>query len=101
MLASGSGAWAANGPEPRRGTVPTPTPKAPPTATRTPDPGRPPTPTRVIPPTRTPCVNCAAPVPATESAAADILVNVGGEEYTDGASQVWQADQEYVEGLTT
>ncbi len=103
MLASGGGAWAASGPGPRRGTVPTPTPRVTPTKPPTPTPVKqaaPPTPTRIIPPTRTPCLNCPTPAAISEDAQEAILVNVGGGEYTDSASQVWQADQEYAPGLT-
>lgn len=98
MLANGSGVWAEAGLGPLRGTVPTPTPKTQPTK---PPQAGPPTPTRVVPPTRTPCANCPTPVPVTELPPSDLLVNVGGEEYTDATGKVWQADQEYVADLTT
>ena len=105
MLASNAGVWAAAGPTPGRGTVPTPTPRVQPTQTQPVAPTSKPQPTRIAPPTRTPCLNCATPVAVSVSEATpspvDILVNVGGDEYTDSAGQVWQADQEYVEGLTT
>ncbi len=103
-FASSSGAWAESGATLRRGTVPTPTPRVQATATQANAPAPKPSPTRITPPTRTPCVNCATPAPAlldeTVPAAVDILVNVGGDEYTDKAGRVWLADQEYVEGET-
>ena len=108
MLASGRGAWAADGPGPRRGTVPTPTPKVtptkPPTATPVPPPppSGPPTPTRTVPPTRTLCADCPTPPPLVlTDRPLGLLVNAGGPFYTDSASQTWYGDQEYIPGVTT
>lgn len=105
MLASSGGAWAASATQPLRGTVPTPTPRV--TATKpaqpTPTPAgpaKPPTPTRIVPPTRTPCVNCTV-VETIADDPVDILVNVGGDEYTDSQGRLWFADQEYVPDQTT
>lgn len=105
-LASSGGVWAAGDVGPRRGTVPTPTPRVTPTKPPAPTPTRPPagapaTPTRVTPPTRTPCLDCAAPEPPAVEDVLSLLVNVGGDEYTDRSGEVWLADQEYVAGLST
>lgn len=113
LLAGGLGVWAAPGQGRLRGTVPTPTPRA--TATKpkppTPTPPPPPTPggggggvpapaTRTATPTRTPCLNCPTPAPITAGQAFDILVNVGGPDYTDRQGRLWQADQAYSAGET-
>lgn len=105
VLNNVAGVWAESGR--LRATVPTPTPRvtatrpAAATATRAPNqPPPPPPPTRIVPPTRTPCLDCPAPVVAADVRDFDLRVNIGGDEYLDGKGHVWEADQEYVPGLS-